>query len=654
MADELTDLVLVRASDGRKLNVIGSLVEDGVSYDFTYDGASTVTLALSDPDWDLVSSDFFDIQQDGRIDAVDVHLDGLTWRLTQFAPADSILSLTFEELPVQWLRFKFGHVTASRHSMTRAEFARRLVKSVGGGAIGFYSRELDDRQPVANGTATRTKANSKDAGVGAHADITIKGQPADSEQRRNIDTVLQVAGRVNASEKAIKAALVAGIGESEFRSIPNGTGSPYGGVFQGKIRADANGPAQFKVGDTEGEATHFFQGGKGFQGGGAIAVAAQNSDWTPGHIAYVVEGDRSNFPSDVAAEHFYQKHADEADKIMKAAGTIGGTTTIAKSYQFSVAKDESYWDAIQRLAGEVNWRAFMHRGVLYFMDDYQLLQGTSQWSFDAKTAAELIGHPSFEWDHRPRFPQEMSFQAVIARGFVAPGDVVSVTAAGPGNGRWLVKELSGSWFQPTVSVTLAIPQAPKKEPAPDSQTVDTPTNEGGAVLAMARRISAQNLPYAWGGGHNAQFAKSADTRGTGAIGYDCSGYVSACLHAAGLLSRPMTSGELMKAGAPGKGKDFTVYASPVHTFIIFEHGDVKRADTSPQGGETQRGPHVRYRNRSTAGFVARNFDSLISKRHKSKPSAQQLASELGLPLLTDTPTTGPGELNTGDLPLLTP
>jgi hypothetical protein len=116
----------------------------------------------------------------------------------------------------------------------------------------------------------------------------------------------------------------------------------------------------------------------------------------------------------------------------------------------------------------------------------------------------------------------------------------------------------------------------------------------------------------------------------------------------------MTSGDLMKVGSPGKGKSFTVYASPVHTFIVFEHGDVKRADTSPQGGETQRGPHVRYRDRSTAGFVARNFDSVISRKRKRKPSASQMANELGLPLLTDTPTTGPGELNTGDLPLLIP
>lgn len=82
-----------------------------------------------------------------------------------------------------------------------------------------------------------------------------------------------------------------------------------------------------------------------------------------------------------------------------------------------------------------------------------------------------------------------------------------------------------------------------------------------AGAAKATSMSGR-YPYVWGGGH--QTIGQASGPGTG---YDCSGAVSAVLHAMGLLNRPMVSGELAGWGKPGPGKWVTVYANSTHTFM---------------------------------------------------------------------------------------
>jgi Transglycosylase SLT domain len=75
-----------------------------------------------------------------------------------------------------------------------------------------------------------------------------------------------------------------------------------------------------------------------------------------------------------------------------------------------------------------------------------------------------------------------------------------------------------------------------------------------AAIAAANSIST--TPYIWGGGHGSWISP----------GYDCSGAVSFALYGAGLLERPLTSGELERYGEPGPGRWITIYASPTHTY----------------------------------------------------------------------------------------
>lgn len=108
--------------------------------------------------------------------------------------------------------------------------------------------------------------------------------------------------------------------------------------------------------------------------------------------------------------------------------------------------------------------------------------------------------------------------------------------------------------------------------------------------------AANNLrrkPYVWGGGHGS-FADD---------GYDCSGTVSYALHGAGAIAAPLPSSDLMRYGQRGRGRWFTIYARPGHTFAVIAG---LRLDTTDfqNGGNTAPRWHVDMRD--TRGYVARH------------------------------------------------
>ena len=125
----------------------------------------------------------------------------------------------------------------------------------------------------------------------------------------------------------------------------------------------------------------------------------------------------------------------------------------------------------------------------------------------------------------------------------------------------------------------------------------------GAPFAVVRAIQAANRihrkTYIWGGGHRSFKAR----------GYDCSGAVSYVLHAAGLLSSPLVSGQLAFWGMSGPGSWITVFANKTHTYMYIAG---LRYDTSPRGETVNqgRGPRWRYTLRTGTGFAVRHYPGL--------------------------------------------
>lgn len=126
----------------------------------------------------------------------------------------------------------------------------------------------------------------------------------DAEQLANATISLQMADVLHAGELPVLAMVVSALGESGFRVVPNGQGSGYCGVFQ----AD---PANIPCDDTKEQARRFQIGGKGFQAGGAMALAKAQPDLSPGTIATRVEA--SGQPG-----AFYDVHQQQARTIISA------------------------------------------------------------------------------------------------------------------------------------------------------------------------------------------------------------------------------------------------------------------------------------------------------------------------------------------------
>ncbi|MDX6701236.1 MAG: peptidoglycan DL-endopeptidase CwlO [Baekduia sp.] len=135
-------------------------------------------------------------------------------------------------------------------------------------------------------------------------------------------------------------------------------------------------------------------------------------------------------------------------------------------------------------------------------------------------------------------------------------------------------------------------RSPRRPGIRTSGRADAPA---GLPEAVARIIAGGNaiatFPYVYGGGH-ASFVDTA---------YDCSASVSYALAAAGLLDRPLTSGQLARWGAPGPGRYVTIYANAGHTFMYV---DGLRFDTSGRAGAF--GTRWQTAPRSLAGFVVRH------------------------------------------------
>ena len=150
-------------------------------------------------------------------------------------------------------------------------------------------------------------------------------------------------------------------------------------------------------------------------------------------------------------------------------------------------------------------------------------------------------------------------------------------------------------FRGYLTSTAYLPTGPRARVASDGTAVapeDAPEVVKRVILA-GNQIA--KFPYRWGGGHGAWRDN----------GYDCSGSVSFALAGAGLLGRPLTSGDFIGFGREGVGDWITIYTNPGHVFMVVAG---LRFDTSGRGGRD--GTRWQQAPRSTAGFVVRHVPGL--------------------------------------------
>lgn len=470
-----------------------ALTDDGGLLTLTIQGASTLELFLSDPDKALLRSDLLtawtwgeDPSRDekrwikrGR--RIDLSLDDLRFRLKRVEKQENrTLALQAEELAVAKLRAKKGARSWTRGApgtpgVTRAQAVRSMADEAG---VPWHIPELSDPQPTdvpkeLTQQQQKTRRNQRAAkGVSRVSGITVKGAKASPEQLQNITDALDECSRLKAPELATLAALVAGTAEGGWLKASKNPTSTARGPYQildSTARAVGVSPTDVKA------ATHrFLTHGFGGDQRGAIKIARQEPRTTPGAIANICEAGG-------AGAAFYDAWRAEAKRTLAAYGGVstksGGTTVVVeKAFQFTRGRNEDSWDAIQRLADEVNWRAFIRKGVLWYLSD-EALMGQEP----ALVAHEPEPGEKFNGIHRILVPgidlgardvtADLTIIADVERTAVLPGMVIRVQREGPADGKWLLRDITRPLWDETGTLACVKPTGKKNEPAAETETV---------------------------------------------------------------------------------------------------------------------------------------------------------------------------------------
>jgi cell wall-associated NlpC family hydrolase len=150
-----------------------------------------------------------------------------------------------------------------------------------------------------------------------------------------------------------------------------------------------------------------------------------------------------------------------------------------------------------------------------------------------------------------RIDQILTWQQQVASGEF-PGSAASGVAAAGATTAAPVAAGSGSG---SFSDALAAAQGAPAASAISGGVAAVPSSGGGAAAVQNMVAMANSLlgkPYVWGGGHSGWSPQS---------GYDCSGFVSAVLHAGGYLTSPSDTVNLPNQPGiePGPGQYVTIY-----------------------------------------------------------------------------------------------
>lgn len=301
--------------------------------------------------------------------------------------------------------------------------------------------------------------------------------------------------------------------------------------------------------------------------------------------------------------------------------------------------DEDSGECIKRLAQQVDWFAFSDGQRFYYMtgpelahqkpvlrvdiprnhietarghSEYGVIVAPTTYTFDQTTWEYQQSHKLRKKTQRrskavkPATPSEVKLHLVCEIGAYVSGQVIKFEHSGPisgdvgtggstdYSGRWVIVQTTRRCFKDVYTeIICEPPEEPLPEPK-ESGKEEVPGEAGaggngggetGTALAAfeaSSKLSEMELPYLWGGGHQANGLSEVKKGGPG---LDCSGSTCWVLHEAGMFpaTQAEVSGELENWGEAGEGKEMTVWASTNHVFIEFNVAGHERAQMNTNG-----------------------------------------------------------------------
>jgi uncharacterized protein YukE len=446
----------------------------------TIEGASTVVITVNDNDG-LIS-------KSGRLASkVDIKIDGLWFRLVKVTKSGVNLTMTFESREVAILRTYSKRRLTGWGKMSRARFAQILVNEPNefGRTIPFVS---PDPKKLKGQRTKAEKAKERNSGFGYKTDaslklqagkgLTVKGKEATVEQVRNAEEVLDAGQVMLVKRKLLVCSIMTVIQESTVMNLVGGDRDSVG-IFQ--QRASMGWPASRNI---TTDATEFFK-----------RAVKYDIDHPRAQYWEVCQGvQRSAFPK------AYQQWKNEAEAFVTAYGVAGGDLSDDKSvaaannmqawqpeetademdqFQFYRGKPktgpggkrifapENSWECLVRLAEEVQWRCFEVSGTIYFVSE--------PWLFKSAPRARLselsggVDWIDYDLDIGKR-NSTITIKARVSTWEAPPGTTIEIFDEGVINGRWLVTEITRSFFDPLATITCKKPRAILPEPKREDLT----------------------------------------------------------------------------------------------------------------------------------------------------------------------------------------
>ena len=446
----------------------------------TIEGASTVTITVNDRSRAIRNSGLLGSE-------VDIKIDGLWFRLVKVSKTGNDLRLTFEDREVAVLRKYNKKKVATWGKTTRAAFARELVEEVKELKIPFECPELKPKTVPSKKKDKSDKVAARDFGYGirtpgvgdrandSNTRLVIKGSPASKAQLENCEEVLDVGIGMVLPRKLLVASIMTIIVESSAVNVPYGDRDSIG-LFQQRPSMGWGTKAQIM--NPSYAARKFFEE--------AVKVNRGDPNLTYGELCQAVQ--RSAYPDR------YDKHRTEAERLVTAYGISGLDSSgygseqannmtawaeDATEYQFSRghpkqlaggkkgwAKEDS-WECLQRLAEEVNIRCFAVSGVIYFIGEPRLFASAPR----ARISEDSDGVDWIDFDYDTGRPTAIcTISCRLDRWEAAPGTIIEIFNNGPVNGRWLVSEISRSFFSDSASIKVKKPRPRLPEPKQEDLT----------------------------------------------------------------------------------------------------------------------------------------------------------------------------------------
>lgn len=509
MTSSISDLVL---RDGSEVPLkVGGAIIARPTLVRTMGGAGTISLEIHDSELHWLKASL-------SAEKFDAKIDGLWFRYLGTSKSGKQLTLTFEDRDVANLRELKGPKKAFRVNVTRAEFIVSLVREVRP-KIDIYCPQLHVKQPIKTKQQAKKAKDEGEANRGkgiGDVELKIDGAAATSAQKALGHTALQIAESVSAPFRVQVALIEALMAESSM-----GTASP-GNVLEAL-------EPYTKIRPAEEEISGFLTGDPEWTGTTAIGYYKAHPSAPAHEIAQAVQ--KSEFPDGSNYAKFESEAREWVEAFSGGEGT--GSIDVTEPYTFEVGKKENYWEAIQRLAKEVNWRAFVLAGRFFYMPEDELFRSKVRLAINPDT--EGIEDVDFDY-HRNKAATTATVSAFVEKWGVPPACVVTLAGYGPasigfgdapvqadgkgrkqgisnnrnaktgeGRSRYLVSKIevpiAGDAQTRLATISLRKPTEPLPEPAPETHSLSA----SGGAEASADALGDVNItstqpgsPY-WGG-----------------------------------------------------------------------------------------------------------------------------------------------------------